>query len=142
VKTWHILAPEYPPQCGGVGDYTALLADGLLAAGDRVKVWHPGVLPDRFGARSRDAIASALTHDPGILLVQYVPSAFGLRGLNVPFCRWLACLAQTGADVRVMFHEPFFYYGLRRPWRNLFAIVQRRIRREQRREGWDRPAGC
>jgi glycosyltransferase involved in cell wall biosynthesis len=127
VKTWHILAPEYPPRCGGVGDYSALVGDGLLAAGDRVTVWHPGVLPDRFGAGSRRAIASALRLDPGILLVQYVPSAFGLRGMNVPFCRWLAHLSQTGADVRVMFHEPFFYFGLQRPWRNLLALVQRRM---------------
>lgn len=127
MKTWHILAPEYPPRCGGVGDYTAVVADGLLAAGDRVTVWHPGSLPDRFGPRSRDAMASALTSDPGIVLVQYVPSAFGLRGLNVPLCRWLARLARAGSDVRVMFHEPFFYFGLHRPWRNVLALVQRRM---------------
>jgi glycosyltransferase involved in cell wall biosynthesis len=127
VKTWHILTPEYPPRCGGVGDYTALVADGLTAAGDRVTVWHPGVLPDRFGAASREAIASRLGSDPGSLLVQYVPSAFGLRGLNVPFCRWLARLAQSGTDVRVMFHEPFFYFSLQRPWRNVLALGQRRM---------------
>lgn len=127
MKTWHILAPEYPPQCGGVGDYTALVAGGLMAAGDRVTVWHPGTLPDHFGSSSRDAISSALARDPGILLVQYVPSALGLRGMNMPLCQWLAGLAQTGTDVRVMFHEPFFYFGLRRPWRNLLALVQRRM---------------
>lgn len=127
MKTWHILAPEYPPRCGGVGDYTALLAGGLTAAGDRVTVWHPDNLPDRFDAASRAAIASGLRRDPGILLVQYVPSAFGLHGMNVPICRWLAHLAQGGADVRVMFHEPFFYFGLRRPWRNVLALVQRRM---------------
>ena len=127
MKTWHLLAPEYPPRCGGVGDYTALVADGLMAAGDRVTVWHPGVLPDRFGAGSRDAIASALARDPGILLVQYVPSALGLRGMNIPLCHWLARLAQTGSDVRLMFHEPFFYFGLHRPWRNVLALVQRRM---------------
>lgn len=127
MKTWHILAPEYPPRCGGVGDYTALVAGGLMAAGDRVTVWHPGVLPDRFGAGSRDAIASALARDPGILLVQYVPTALGLRGMNIPLCQWLARRAQTGTDVRVMFHEPFFYFGLHRPWRNVLALVQRRM---------------
>jgi glycosyltransferase involved in cell wall biosynthesis len=127
VKTWHIVAPEYPPRCGGVGDYTALLAGGLSAAGDRVTVWHPGVLPDRFGSHSREVMRSALARQPGILLVQYVPSAVGLRGLNVPFCRWLARLAHGGVDVRVMFHEPFFYYGWQRPWRNVLALVQRRM---------------
>jgi glycosyltransferase involved in cell wall biosynthesis len=62
---------------------------------------------------------------PGIVLAQYVPAAFGARGMNVAFCRWLARLRRSGADVRVMFHEPFFYFGLSRPWRNALAIVQR-----------------
>lgn len=139
---WHVLTPEFPPDCGGVGDYTALLADGLAAAGDRVHVWHPSGperpveieagervtvhrLPDRFGPGSRGVLESALAFEPGIVLAQYVPGAFGARGLNVPFCRWLARLRRTGVDVRVMFHEPFFYFGAARPWRNVFAVVQR-----------------
>lgn len=144
MTTWHLLAPEFPPDCGGVGDYTALLADGLAGAGDLVHVWYPargagrpdaaagrapGVtihqLPDRFGRRSRDVIASGLSAAPGVLLAQYVPGAFGARGMNVPFCRWLGRLRRAGADVRVMFHEPFFYFGLSRPWRNGLAVVQR-----------------
>jgi glycosyltransferase involved in cell wall biosynthesis len=143
VTTWHVLVPEYPPACGGVGDYTALVADGLADAGDAVHVWHAagnhagsstqsaGVaihpLPDCFQRRSRAAIDAGLAAAPGILLVQYVPSAFGLRGMNVPFCRWLAALGRNGTDVRVMFHEPFFYFGAARPWRNVLAIVQRRM---------------
>jgi glycosyltransferase involved in cell wall biosynthesis len=144
VTRWHLLAPEYPPDCGGVGDYTALVAAGLADAGDEVHVWYPGErgsarpivqaigprltvhrLPDRFGRASRRALATALSAEPGILLAQYVPGAFGARGLNVPFCRWLAGMRRAGADVRVMFHEPFFYFGLARPWRNVFAVVQR-----------------
>jgi glycosyltransferase involved in cell wall biosynthesis len=142
VTTWHLLAPEYPPDCGGVGDYTALVAAGLADAGDAVHVWYPGGaalpivqaigprltihrLPDRFRRASRRALETALSAEPGILLAQYVPGAFGARGLNVPFCRWLAGLRRGGTDVRVMFHEPFFYFGLARPWRNVFAVVQR-----------------
>ena len=60
MKTWHLLAPEYPPVCGGVGDYTALLAEGLRTAGDPVRVWHPGTLPDRFGPRARAVLDAAL----------------------------------------------------------------------------------
>ena len=127
--TWHLLTPEFPPDCGGVGDYTALLERALAAAGDRVRVWHPGTLPDRFGARSRRAIETALRDDPGIVLVQYVPAAFGQRGLNVPFCRWIADLARGGVDARVMFHEPFFYFGFDRPWRNVLALGQRLMAR-------------
>ncbi len=142
MTTWHVLAPEYPPDCGGVGDYTALVAAGLAVAGDRVHVWQPAAsiepiersigsrpivhrLPERFGRKSRAALAAALGAEPGILLVQYVPGAYGARGLNVPFCRWLARMRHGGTDVRVMFHEPFFYFGLSRPWRNVFAVVQR-----------------
>ncbi len=117
MTTWHLLTPEYPPGCGGVGDYTALVADGLAEAGDDVHVWHAGSgsdstytggvtihrLPDRFGRRSRAAIEMGLARTPGTVLVQYIPGAFGLRGLNVPFCRWLAGLRRRGVDVRVMF---------------------------------------
>jgi glycosyltransferase involved in cell wall biosynthesis len=125
MTTWHVLAPEYPPGCGGVGDYTALLAGGLEAAGDRVRVWQPATLPDRFGPLTRKALDAATASDPGIVLVQYVPAAFGLRGLNFPFCRWIGRLRRRGVDVRVMFHEPFFYFGVARPWRNGLALGQR-----------------
>jgi glycosyltransferase involved in cell wall biosynthesis len=132
---WHILTGEYPPSCGGVGDYTSLVARGLAAAGDTVRVWTPSAedgrddlqrtLPDRFGPRSRDVLGRAWLDDPGIVLVQYVPNAFGARGANLPFCRWVREQAHGGCDVRVMFHEPYFYYSLNRPWRNALAAVQR-----------------
>lgn len=142
MSTWHLLAPEFPPGCGGVGDYTAIVAAGLANAGDGVHVWYPtaagpqaeaviipGVithrLPDRFGPRSRAMLERALSETPGILLAQYVPAAFGARGMNVAFCRWLSRCGRHGTDVRVMFHEPFFYFGLARPWRNALAVVQR-----------------
>jgi Glycosyl transferases group 1 len=40
-STWHIITCEYPPQCGGVSDYTKLVAHGLADAGDEVHVWCP-----------------------------------------------------------------------------------------------------
>lgn len=134
---WHILTPEYPPDCGGVGDYTALVAEALADAGDVVHVWHPGApaprssrvtvhaLPDRFARGSRAVLDRAFTQLPGAILVQYVPTAFGLRGANVPFARWLLGVRHASGDVRVMFHEPFFYFALERPWRNALAIAQR-----------------
>lgn len=39
----HLLTCEYPPQTGGVGDYTRLLAEGLAAAGEEVHVWAPAM---------------------------------------------------------------------------------------------------
>ena len=144
--TWHLVTGEYPPDCGGVGDYSALLAQELAGAGDTVNVWAPGgepdadertdsrcrihSLPDRFGPRSRDALTRAWQQQPGIVLLQYVPNALGLKGANLRFCRWLHGMARRGVDVRVMFHEPYFYFSLERPWRNVLAVVQRMMAAE------------
>ena len=38
---------------------------------------------------------------------------------------WLLRLRRRGVDVRVMFHEPYFYFSWHRPWRNGLALVQR-----------------
>jgi glycosyltransferase involved in cell wall biosynthesis len=123
---WAILTGEYPPQPGGVSDYTRLVARGLAAAGDAVSVWCPpcaaganaedGVrvrrLPDHFGRRSLADLGRGLEPDAR-LLVQYVPHAFGRRGMNVPFCLWLASRRQH--SVWVMFHEVAFPLGWRQP---------------------------
>lgn len=123
---WHILTGEYPPAVGGVGDYTAQLASALTRAGDAVTVWTPGTtLPDRFGPASRAVLEAAFREDPGIVLLQYVPNALGSRGMNLPMCLWLRDRARAGADVRVMFHEPYFYFTLAKPWRNVLAATQR-----------------
>lgn len=135
-RTFHLLTGEYPPQSGGVGDYTRMVAAGLAARGHAVHVWSPsggdpcdGVdvhrLPDAFGVRSRRMLGAALTSQPGTLLLQYVPNALGVRGANVPFCAWLLGARRRGVDVRVMFHEPYMYFALRRPSRNLLAATQR-----------------
>jgi glycosyltransferase involved in cell wall biosynthesis len=124
--SWHILTGEYPPASGGVGDYTAQLAAALVSAGDRVTIWTPGsTLPDRFGPRSREVLEAAFQRSPGVVLLQYVPNALGARGMNLPFCRWLRERARQGADVRVMFHEPYFYFSATKPWRNVLAATQR-----------------
>jgi len=123
---WHILTGEYPPEIGGVAGYTAQLATALANAGDAVTVWTPGsTLPDRFGPRSEAVLYPALRQEPGIVLLQYVPNALGARGMNLRFCRWLRDRGREGMDVRVMFHEPYFYFTASRPWRNVLAAVQR-----------------
>jgi glycosyltransferase involved in cell wall biosynthesis len=143
--TWHLLTGEFPPDCGGVGDYVLDLARALADAGDSVHVWttggrdertvraieagHPRItihaLPDRFGPASRRTLGDAWRATPGTVLLQYVPNALGARGANLPFCWWLRGVHRAGADVRVMFHEPYFYFTLSRPWRNALALVQR-----------------
>jgi glycosyltransferase involved in cell wall biosynthesis len=125
-----VVTGEYPPQPGGVSDYTRRVAEALAGAGDRVDVWAPGGgtaaacaagraldrltvhrLPDRFGRRSLAILERALSagDGPWRLLVQYVPQAFGWKGANVPFCRWLA--SRRRDDVWIMFHEVSFPTG-------------------------------
>ena len=136
--TWHLLTGEYPPECGGVGDYTAALAEALAGAGDEVHVWAPGspaldrrvaahALPDRFGSGARRVLEQGIRERPGVVLLQYVPNALGFRGANLSFCLWFSRLRRWHPDVRVMFHEAFFYFSWSHPWRraNALALVQR-----------------
>lgn len=135
---WHILAGEYPPMRGGVGDYTRVVATRLAAAGGRVVVWTPagcdgmatdeGVelrrLPDHFGRRGLREIDAGV---PGgaRLLVQYVPHAFGARSMNVGLATWLWRRRDRWA-IDVMFHEIAMPFGLGQPWRyNIPAAVHR-----------------
>ncbi len=123
---WQILTGEYPPQPGGVSDYTRLVARALAAGGDQVDVWAPrcptvapeidlGVtvrrLPDCYGPRSLRLLDRELDaqHGPRRLLVQYVPHAFGWKGANVPFCWWLR--SRCHDSVWVMFHEVAYPIG-------------------------------
>ena len=149
---WTILTCEYPPGCGGVGDYTAQVAAALAALGDTVTVFcpprparvssesgpsvvtHAGVevvvLDDVYGGRARRAIDERLNGTPSAIpstiLVQYVPTGFGLRGANIPWCRWLLERSRRpGTDVRVMFHEPYFEFTWRPVLRNVLALAQR-----------------
>jgi len=143
---WHILTGEYPPQPGGVSDYSALLAAGLAATGAEVHVWTgPGDAPaavegitvHRDGGRWSPAdlgrLGAALDAfpSPRRLVVQYTPNAWGYKGLNLGFCRWLLGRSRTRGDlVRVMFHEVAYPFELRgRPTRWVLAAVHRLMAR-------------
>lgn len=115
-ESWHIITGEYPPQLGGVADYTRSIARGLAAAGDGVTVWAPdcrdatpddaGVvvrrLPGCFGPPALAALDRALARRPGRVLLQYTPHAFGYKAMNVPLCAWLWARRRR---LDVMFHE-------------------------------------
>jgi glycosyltransferase involved in cell wall biosynthesis len=134
---WHIVTGEYPPHCGGVGDYTRLIARRLAAVGDSVTVWAPftaadppsdagvtvRVLPDRYGLRSLRVLSRELDATGSArVLVQYVPQAFGWKGGNVPFCLWLRL--RRDRHPWVMFHEVAYPFeaGDRLPRRALAAV--------------------
>jgi glycosyltransferase involved in cell wall biosynthesis len=136
---WHFLTGEYPPSNGGVGHYTRQTALGLVDAGDEVHVWTPGngtveatgpglhihLLPDHFGSRSLVKMSRELREQPGEarLVVQYVPQAFGYRGMNLGLCRWLSLRRDIDA---VMFHEVAYPMSLHQPMRrNVMALVTR-----------------
>jgi glycosyltransferase involved in cell wall biosynthesis len=141
-QTWHLLTGDYPPQPGGVADYTAVLAHALHAAGCEVHVWSAGDasgaidadgvrvhrVAGRFGPRGLARLGRELDCFPGprTILVQYVPHGFGWKAMNLPFAAWvLARRARCGDDTRVMFHEVAFPW-VRRPLRhNLVAATTR-----------------
>ncbi len=118
----HILTSEYPPDLGGVSDYTRQVAEALARDGEEVHVWCPptsepretsGVRVHAEAGRFRRSDLRRLTAaldscpSPRRLLVQWVPHGFGYRSMNLPFCLWLAGRAAKGDSVELMVHEPF-----------------------------------
>lgn len=138
---WHIVTGEYPPQPGGVSDYTYLLAEALADAGEDVHIWSPsrcvtasasaGIevhsLPSKFGLRWLLALHRGLAQRSArerVLLVQYVPHMYGWKSMNLAFCGWLAMRSE--ANLWVMFHEVAFPFRKGQPWKHhLLAVVHR-----------------
>jgi glycosyltransferase involved in cell wall biosynthesis len=148
LTTWHLITGEYPPQPGGVSDYTRLVATQLARAGDVVNVWAPGPdrsesveartvearmvedgtivhrLPGHFGLSALRVLDRALHATPGRILVQYVPHAFGMKAMNLPFALWL--YARRKMDIAVMFHEVTFpIHRSQAPRHNLLGAANR-----------------
>ena len=139
MTVWHLITGEYPPQPGGVSDYSRLVACGLVAAGDEVHVWAPecpaqlqsddGVvvhrLPGHFGPRALAALARSIDGSGhSRVLVQYVPHAFGFKAMNLPFCLWLFGRGHSGTAV--MFHEVMFPMRVSQPLKhNVIGLMTR-----------------
>jgi glycosyltransferase involved in cell wall biosynthesis len=135
--SWQFLTGEYPPASGGVSDYTRRVATALAARGETVHVWAPrsqgpepvdsGVEVHRLTGLGPGALAQMGQEmdrlpTPRRLFVQYVPTGFGWRGMNVPLVRWLAARRD---EIWVQFHEVALGWSWRRkPHLHLTQAVQ------------------
>lgn len=147
---WHIVTCEFPPDIGGVADYTHTIARGLAGSGSRVHVWCPepkrlraaDAFDDRGVATEGVEVHTAFTRfspsemrragrrldgfrRPARIIVQWVPQGYGYRSLNLPLACWLAWRAAIrGDELHVMVHEPFLSLFLS-PAKLLAALVHR-----------------
>jgi glycosyltransferase involved in cell wall biosynthesis len=145
---WHLITPEYPPQPGGVSDYTCQLAAGLAGQGDEVHVWGPADLESSNGHNHPVAATGVTVHRefggfapadlravgqkldrfpaPRHILVQWVPHGYGYRSMNLGFCWWLWKRALRHGDrVELMVHEPFLTFDWASAKQNGAALVHR-----------------
>ena len=137
---WHIITGEYPPDLGGVSDYTYQISQELAKAGDTVHVWTPAneskalpqnrpevhVVPRGFGWHWLRELNRRLKSysAPRNLLIQYVPHMYGWKSMNLAFCLWIC--SQRKQKVFIMFHEVAFPFRRGQPHRhNLLAVVHR-----------------
>jgi glycosyltransferase involved in cell wall biosynthesis len=137
---WHIVTGEYPPELGGVSDYTYQVSRELAKSGDQVHVWAPATnlealheetadvhaLPTGFGwrwLRELDRQLQSYT-SPRNILIQYVPHMYGWKSMNLAFCWWI--FMQRRQNVCVMFHEVAFPFRRGQRFRHgLLAVVHR-----------------
>ena len=135
----HFVTPEYPPQHGGVADYTHHIATELSRSGERVHVWGPSgiaapagsaivVHPD-FGDFRRGHLRRAGTRldafpPPRRLVVQWVPHGYGRRAMNIAFCLWVWRRSMSGDAIDLVVHEPFVTFS-GSVGQHALALVQR-----------------
>lgn len=141
---WHLITSEYPPQLGGVSDYTRVVAAGLAGAGDEVHVWCPSIdEPEESVGAPGVTVHRELGHfsladlrrvgqllhqfpSPRRLLVQWVPHGYGYRAMNLTLCLWLWRRARLSGDqLDIMVHEPYLPFRTAAARLNLVAAVQR-----------------
>ncbi len=138
----HIITSEYPPQPGGVSDYTRQVAEKLAEEGEQVYVWCPGTAGKSLSAGGVEVHADLgrVTRDdlikvgekldrfpaPRRILLQYVPHGYGCRSMNVFFCLWLwRRVKKHGDHLEIMVHEAFLSFE--GSWRQYGAALVHRL---------------
>jgi glycosyltransferase involved in cell wall biosynthesis len=145
-QRWCVVTCEYPPIEGGVSDHTHGLVAALAAQGDVVDVWCPPVpaaddaepasapvipgvtvhvLPSHFGLRAVSLLRRELRALPADtrVVVQWVPTAFGWRMMNLRFA--LMLLRLPGRRLDLVVHEVGWDVGRETARRALAGIVHR-----------------
>lgn len=145
--TFILVSGEYPPQKGGVADYTFQVAEGLRKHGATVEVivfceartppekdtYFVGraLNPISFNRASR--IIERVARDC-VVIVQYVPQMYGLKGMNLPWVLWLCRL--KASRIWVMFHEVQVASPKGSPWKHrLLAYITHDMARRLARRG-------
>ena len=140
-QRWCIITCEYPPLVGGVSDHTYQLVRALVETGDSVDVWCPPAeepapeiagatvhaLPSRFGFDALLRLRRVLRDVPSgtRVLVQWVPTAFGWRMMNLPFA--LLLYARRGRPLDLYVHEVGWEISSRETMRRALAGVIHRM---------------
>lgn len=138
-KELDIITCEYPPDLGGVADYTYKVAEGLQKLGIKTHIWSPG--HETVNSESADAVTRSLGRfglrhlllsdrlmgkaGGKCLLLQWKPVGYGLKSLNLPFCLWIASRVLRGSRLVVMFHETFLPLENASLKRRAASILQR-----------------
>lgn len=143
MSEWHLISGEYPPQIGGVGDYTRLVAAELARVGEAVHVWCPAADdpgPQEAGVQVHREMGDISPGDllrvgqlldrfapPRRLLVQWVPHSYGYQSMNLPLCFWLWKRGVFAGDrIELMVHEPFLAFR-QGTWRQDAAALVHRL---------------
>ena len=140
-ERWTVITGEYPPQTGGVSDYTYLLARALARDADAVDVWCPGretAVREEGGVRVHRAMGSFSVSDlvrahrrmprdaSRRVLVQWVPHAYGRRAMNLGVCVWLWWRSVRQRDrIELIVHETFLEFS--NGWKQRAAALIHRV---------------
>jgi glycosyltransferase involved in cell wall biosynthesis len=145
-RRWCVVTCEYPPLQGGVSDHSFHLVAALAEQGDLIDVWCPPapatddaeparapeiagvtvhVLPSHFGPRAISLLRRELRALPPDtrVLVQWVPTAFGMRMMNLPLA--LMLLRIPGRRLELYVHETGWEIGRETARRALAGVVHR-----------------